>query len=112
MQKHQLAKRLVAGVFAAALLCVAAGHFATTQAFAMSEKQTMAQQMTKIDTSKLVQATKSAYKHVTASKPYKAIADKSPNTSSSYSYGNIAKSTFVKSSNHEVSLQKRSGHQQ
>jgi hypothetical protein len=112
MQKHQLAKRLVAGVFAAALLCVVAGHFVTTQAFAMYDKQTMVQQMTKIDTSKLVPATKSTFKHVTASKPYKTMVDKSPNPSSAYSYGNMAKPTFVKSSNHEVSLEKRSGHQQ
>jgi hypothetical protein len=68
--------------------------------------------MKNIDMQKLTHAVKSTYKHLTASKPQKAAIDKSPNTSATVTYGNYAKSTFSKSSNHAVSLEKKTGHAQ
>lgn len=125
MQKHQLEQRLAAGILAVALLAAVAGNFVTSSASAISTQATgqnmtkteitktiVSKSDTKTSTPKLVQATKSAMKHVTAAKPHKVPTETTKNISSSVSYGNIAKSTFVKSSNHEVTLQKKSGHDQ
>ena len=103
-------KPLVIGSLSMIMLIFGVLTNTTGSAFATPEKQE--QHAMKIDLSKLTQAVKSTFKHVTASKPHKSSSEKYPNTSGTVSYGNYSKSTFSKSSNHQVTLEKRPGHMQ
>lgn len=55
---------------------------------------------------------KNTFKHMTVAKQKINPSDKSPNKSSDTSYGNYANPAFSKHDNHNVTVQKRSGHDQ
>lgn len=101
-------------MFAVTLLVFGITSNTVGPAFAMSSSQqnATAYKATPNSTPVLTKAVKSAFQHMTAAKQRIVPDNHIPNTSSNVKYGNYANPAFVKSSNHEITLQKRSGHDQ
>jgi hypothetical protein len=109
-----LTRQLVFGSLAVALLTFGVISNLASPTFAMSadQKNTATSKTSTHTTPTMTKAVKSAHKHITASKQRTTPTDKSPNTSSDIKYGNYANPNFSKGSNHETTIEKRSGHNQ